>query len=42
MTMIPSAVPHAIRIAGTDQSFDCTGDDTLLRAAQRAGLGFPY
>ncbi|MGA1317799.1 MAG: 2Fe-2S iron-sulfur cluster-binding protein, partial [Rubrivivax sp.] len=33
---------HAIRIAGTDQTFSCAGDDTLLRAAQRAGLGFPY
>jgi len=46
MTMIPPATPsataHAIRIAGTEQSFDCAGDDTLLRAAQRAGLGFPY
>ena len=33
---------HRIRLAGSDVSFACAGDDTLLRAAQRAGLGFPY
>ncbi|MDB5947268.1 MAG: Oxidoreductase FAD-binding region [Ramlibacter sp.] len=31
-----------VRIAGGDTSFPCASDDTLLRAAQRAGLGFPY
>ena len=33
---------HAIRLAGTDTAFVCAADDSLLRAAQRAGLGFPY
>jgi toluene monooxygenase electron transfer component len=33
---------HHIRLAGSDASFDCAADDTILRAAQRAGLGFPY
>ena len=37
---IPAA--HRIRIAGSDAVFDCADGDTLLRAAQRAGLGFPY
>lgn len=31
-----------IRIAGSDLSFECGPEDTVLRAAQRAGLGFPY
>ncbi len=33
---------HAIRLAGSDTTFSCAADDTVLRAAQRAGLGFPY
>lgn len=33
---------HVLRIAGTQSSFDCADDDTILRAALRAGLGFPY
>lgn len=33
---------YRIRLAGSDASFDCAADDTVLRAAQRAGLGFPY
>ena len=33
---------HRIRLAGGDAAFDCSGNDTLLRAAQRAGMGFPY
>jgi len=33
---------HRIRLAGADVEFACAPDDTLLRAAQRAGLGFPY
>ena len=37
-----SAPDFRIRLAGSDVSFDCAADDTLLRAAQRAGLGFPY
>jgi len=32
---------HAVRITGGPE-FRCAGDDTLLRAALRAGLGFPY
>jgi toluene monooxygenase electron transfer component len=31
-----------IRIAGGDTAFDCESGDTMLRAALRAGLGFPY
>ena len=34
--------PHRVRLAGTELSYPCAEDDTLLRAAQRAGLGFPY
>lgn len=33
---------HILRIADTDQSFTCPDDDTVLRAALRAGLSFPY
>ena len=33
---------HRIRLAGADVEFACAPGDTLLRAAQRAGLGFPY
>jgi toluene monooxygenase electron transfer component len=33
---------HRVRLAGGEASFGCAADDTLLRAAQRAGLGFPY
>lgn len=33
---------HVISIAGSDTVFTCLADDTLLRAAQRAGIGFPY
>jgi toluene monooxygenase electron transfer component len=31
-----------ISLAGKDLRFGCAGDDTILRAALRAGLGFPY
>jgi toluene monooxygenase electron transfer component len=31
-----------IQIAGTDTSFPCAADDTVLRAALRHGLAFPY
>lgn len=37
-----TAPDHRIRLAGSELSFGCAADDTLLRAAQRAGLGFPY
>jgi toluene monooxygenase electron transfer component len=37
-----SAADHKIRLAGSEVAFECAGDDTLLRAGQRAGLGFPY
>jgi toluene monooxygenase electron transfer component len=33
---------YRIRLAGGEVSFECAADDTLLRAGQRAGLGFPY
>ena len=33
---------HLLRVAETDQSFSCAEDDTILRAALRAGLSFPY
>ena len=32
----------SIRIDGTDIAFECRGGDTVLRAALRAGHGFPY
>lgn len=31
-----------VRIAGGEETFSCAEEDTLLRAALRAGLGFPY
>ncbi|MDB5776839.1 MAG: oxidoreductase [Herbaspirillum sp.] len=31
-----------ITLAGTDRQFQCEADDTLLRAALRAGIGLPY
>lgn len=31
-----------IRLAGTEQRFGCDGDDTLLRAGLRQGLGIAY
>lgn len=37
-----SASEYRVRLAGGDAVFGCAGDDALLRAAQRAGLGFPY
>ena len=36
------AAAHTVRLAGADTAFACAADDTLLRAAQRAGIGFPY
>jgi toluene monooxygenase electron transfer component len=33
---------HTIQLAGTDQSFPCAENDTLLRAALRSGIAFPY
>jgi toluene monooxygenase electron transfer component len=35
-------VSHSVRLASADTAFTCAADDTLLRAAQRAGIGFPY
>ncbi|MDB5880312.1 MAG: oxidoreductase FAD-binding region [Ramlibacter sp.] len=37
-----SAVEYRVRLAGSEAAFGCAADDTLLRAGQRAGLGFPY
>ena len=37
-----SAASYSVRLAGAEQSFACQAGDTLLRAAQRAGLAFPY
>ncbi len=31
-----------IQIDGSTKQFSCQGDDTILRAALRAGIGFPY
>jgi toluene monooxygenase electron transfer component len=36
------APARTIRIAPGEQSYACGDGDVLLRAAQRAGLGFPY
>lgn len=33
---------HTVRLAGTGQAFSCAEGDVLLRAAQRAGIAFPY
>jgi toluene monooxygenase electron transfer component len=33
---------HRITLEGTDVSFDCPVDDTILRSALRAGIAFPY
>lgn len=33
---------HTITFEGNDQSFQCDIDDTLLRAALRAGIALPY
>lgn len=33
---------HQILIEGEEKSFPQTGEDTILRAALRAGVGFPY
>jgi toluene monooxygenase electron transfer component len=37
-----NAPENLVRVAGSETSFACESDDTLLRAGQRAGLGFPY
>lgn len=37
-----SEAAFRIRLAGGDLAYACAPDDTVLRAAQRAGLGFPY
>lgn len=31
-----------ISLAGSEDSFDCRADDTIMRAALRAGVGMPY
>lgn len=36
------AAEHRVTLRGTDLSFPCSEDDTILRAALRAGLGHPY
>ncbi len=33
---------HRIHLSGTEQSFGCAEEDTILRAALRHGLAFPY
>lgn len=33
---------RTITIAAKDKAFECAEDDTILRAALRSGLGFPY
>jgi toluene monooxygenase electron transfer component len=33
---------HTIQIAGTDTRFSCDAQDTILRAALRQGIAFPY
>lgn len=41
MTAIGEA-QRTIRLAGSEQAYPCEGGDVLLRAAQRAGIAFPY
>ncbi len=36
------AAVYAVHLTGTDQSFPCASDDTVLRAALRQGIAFPY
>ena len=36
------ATTHTLSLTGTDTAYPCTEDDTVLRAALRAGIGFPY
>lgn len=31
-----------IKLSGTEIAWDCAEDDTIMRSAARAGLGFPY
>jgi toluene monooxygenase electron transfer component len=37
-----TSTEHRIAIANSELSFACAADDTLMRAAQRTGLAFPY
>ena len=37
-----TATEYRMQVAGSDAAFACARGDTVLRAAQRAGLGFPY
>ena len=37
-----SQAVHLIQLAGSDQFFHCADNDTLLRAALRSGIAFPY
>jgi len=37
-----TATAHQVQVAGSVAAFGCSRGDTVLRAAQRAGLGFPY
>ena len=37
-----TATEYRVQVAGSDAAFACARGDTVLRAAQRAGLGFPY
>ena len=37
-----SQAVHLIQLTGSDQSFPCADNDTLLRAALRSGVAFPY
>jgi toluene monooxygenase electron transfer component len=34
--------PHSVHISGSELSFSCQPGDTILRAALREGLAFPY
>ena len=36
------AATYQITLAGSEQQYPCAADDTLLRAALRAGIGMPY
>lgn len=38
----PAAERFAVTIERSAERFDCAADDVLLRAALRAGIGFPY
>lgn len=42
MTDVPRTQEHTLQIAGSDKTYSCAPNDTVMRAALRAGIGFAY